>query len=336
MSAVSDIMKRRYPPMRYPTFLVIGAAKSGSTSLHDYLGQHPDIFMSRTKEPNFFSFDGATPEFRYPAECLIQGGAARSRLRNATLGNRISSLAEYQRLFAKVTAQRAVGESSVNYLYSMAAPRLIKESLPGVRLVAILRNPADRAYSRFLHARRDGMEPLSDFAAALDAETQRIAEGYAPVWHYRQRGYYHQQLARYYGLFDRERIHVILYDDFCRDPLGQIQGLFRFLDVDPTFVPDMSRRLNVSGKPLLAARSWLLDDLLNTPNPVKSFARWLLPDRALESIRRQIMRFNSRSVPSPAPCPMPPDLRRRLLDDYRSDILQLQDLIGIDLSRWLQ
>jgi len=329
-------MKQREPRLRLPTFLVIGAAKSGSTSLHDYLGQHPDIFMSRTKEPNFFSFAGATPEFRYPFECQGQGGAMRSRLRNATLGNRISSLDQYQRLFAGVTGQRAIGESSVNYLYSNDAPLLIRKHLPDVRLVAILRNPADRAYSRFLHARRDGLEPLADFAEALAAEDGRIAEGYAPVWHYRQRGYYHKQLTRYFELFERKRIHVMLYDDFCLDPRKQIQGLFTFLEVDPAFVPDMSRRLNVSGKPRIAARSWLLDDLLNTHNPVKGLAKRLLPDPALEFVRRLIIHFNSKQVPSPENYPMPPDLRRQLLDYFRPDILRLQDLIGRDLSLWLQ
>jgi hypothetical protein len=98
----------------------------------------------------------------------------------------------------------------------------------------------------------------------------------------------------------------------------------------------MSQRLNVSGKPRIVARSWLLDDLLNTYNPVKEFAKRLLPVPALEFVRRLIIRFNSRHMPSPETHPMPPALRRQLLVDFRSDILKLQDLIGRDLTRWLQ
>lgn len=320
---------------RLPTFLVIGAAKSASTSLHDYLGQHPDIYMSPMKEPNFFAYDGATPTFRYPPECEGKGGAVRARVRNATLRNRIESLEQYRRLFAGATSQRTLGESSVNYLYSKDAPRLIQLHVPEVRLVAILRNPVDRAYSRYLHARRDGLEPISDFAAALAAEDRRIAEGYAPVWHYRNRGYYYKQLQRYFRIFDRERIHIMLYDDFCRDPLAQTQALFRFLEVDPAFTPDMSQRLNVSGKPRIVARSWLLDDLLNTPNPFKACAKQVLPPAALHFVRSLILRCNARHAASPNPGPLPPDLRRQLQDDFRSDILKLQDLIGRDLSEWL-
>lgn len=318
-----------------PTFLVIGAAKSASTSLHDYLGQHPDIYMSPMKEPNFFAFDGATPLFRYPPECNGKGGAVRARLRNSTLRNRIGSLEQYRCLFAGAARQRALGESSVNYLYSKDAPRLIRLHVPEVRLIAILRNPVERAYSRFLHARRDGLEPLPDFAEALAAEDQRIADGYAPVWHYRNRGYYHDQLQRYFHLFARKRIHIMLYDDFCRDSLAQIQALFRFLEVDPSFIPDMSRHLNVSGKPRIEARSWLLDDLLNTSNPVKTCVKRVLPPAALKSLRSLIIRCNAKQTVPLRYAPMSPALRGELKNDFRSDILKLQDLIGRDLSGWL-
>jgi hypothetical protein len=328
-------MKRHGSSSRLPTFLVIGAAKSGSTSLHDYLGQHPDIYMSRTKEPNFFSFAGDTPVFRFPAECEGKGGAVRARVRDLTFRNRCASLEQYRRLFAGAANQLAVGESSVNYLYSRDAPRLIKEHLPAARLVVILRDPVDRAFSRFQHARREGMEPLADFAEALAAEERRVVEAYAPAWHYRRRGYYHEQLAPYYELFDRQRIHVMLYDDFCREPLKHMQALFGFLGVDPAFSPDMSQRLNASGKPLLEARSWLLEGLLNTDNPVKACAKRLLPDLALRRARQVIIRINSAHVTSPDHAPLSPVLRRQLQDDFRPDILKLQDLIGLDLSRWL-
>lgn len=328
-------MKRSNSRSRLPTFLVIGAAKSGSTSLHDYLGQHPEIYMSRTKEPNFFAFAGDTPVFRFPAECAGKKGAIRARVRDLTFRNRCASLEQYRRLFAGAASQLAVGESSVNYLYSRDAPRLIREHLPAARLVVILRNPVDRAFSRFLQARREGMEPLAGFAEALAAEDRRVAEGYAPAWHYRRRGFYHEQLAPYYDLFDRQRIHVMLYDDFCREPLKHMQALFGFLGVDPAFSPDMSRRLNASGQPLIVARSGLLEGLLNTNNPVKACAKRLLPDLALRRARQVIMRINSAHVSAPDPDPLSPGLRRQLQEDFRPDIRKLQDLVGLDLSQWL-
>lgn len=148
-----------------PTFLVIGAAKAGTTSLYHYLGQHPQVFMSPVKEPGFFALEGHPLDFRGPGD---------EWLRQATT----TTLEAYQKLFEGVRDEPAVGEASVLYLHHHAAPEAIARYVPDVKLVAVLRDPVERAYSAFLYQTRNGREPLADFEEALRAEPRRIADGW--------------------------------------------------------------------------------------------------------------------------------------------------------------
>jgi sulfotransferase family protein len=322
--------------VRLPNFLVIGAAKSATTALHEYLAQHPDIYMSPVKEPNFFAFEGQMPHFRGPSKReLTHGRWTRDQLRNARYEASISSLRHYQRLFARVGTERAIGESSVSYMYIPDTAERIRRRLPGVRLIALLRHPADRAYSKFTQFRRDGLEPISDFAKALEAESERVAQGWSPTWYYKRRGFYYDQLKPYYDIFDRARIKVFLHEDFQAGPAGVLREIFRFLEVDDRFVPDTTQRHNVSAEPVPVPKSRLVDLLLNTQNPVRSAANWLFPSRLLWDVRRRLLAALATTVESRPHEPMPSALRRQLIEEYRSDILKLGGLIGRDLSRWL-
>ena len=125
----------------------------------------------------------------------------------------------------------------------------IERYVPGAKSIALLRNPADRAYSAFLYALRMGVEPLTDFAQALREEPFRMRNRWHYVFHYRSRGLYYQQLKRYYEVFGRERLGVWLYEDMREDPAGVAQSVFRFLEVDDTFAPDTSSKYNPAGVP---------------------------------------------------------------------------------------
>jgi hypothetical protein len=323
--------------MRLPNFLVIGAAKSATTALHAYLAQHPEIYMSPVKEPNFFAFEGQRPRFRGPSKRdLGHGWWTRDRLRNARYELSIVTLQRYQQLFARVRTERAIGESSVAYMdFPIAADR-IRRRLPGVRLIALLRHPVERAYSKFRQFRRDGLEPLDDFAQALEAESHRVAQGWSPTWHYKRRGFYHAQLEPYYDRFDRAQIRIFLYEDFQARPVEVLRQIFRFLQVDESFTPDTTQRHNVSAEPVRVARSRLIDLLLDTRNPVRSAANWLLPSHVLWRLRQRLLDAVGRTGASPPHGPLPGALRRELIEEYRSDILELGALIGRDLSRWLE
>ena len=330
-------MRLHKPREAMPNFLVIGAAKSGTTSLHEYLDQHPEIYMSPVKEPNFFAFEGRIPKFAGPSETQFQEGFwRRQQLRNARYELSITSLRDYQKLFAWTNAERALGESSVSYLYIPEAPFSIKKHLPNIRLIAMLRHPADRAYSKYMQFRRDGLEPIDDFATALEAEAKRIRERWSPTWFYKQRGFYYHQLRGYYEIFDHSQIKVFLYDEFIANPIEVMQRIFRFLKIDESFVPDMSQKHNVSCVPVVMSESRLLDFLLNTSNPIRSAVNRLFSPPVALKFRRLILAGTSRKFRPRQYEPMPRCKRRQLIDEYKADIFRLQELIKKDLSHWLQ
>lgn len=307
--------------MTLPNFFILGAAKCGTTSLYSYLDQHPNIYMSPVKEPRFFALEGEKPDFRGPSD---RRGINRCRF---------TDIEAYRELFRSVSDESAVGEASTLYLYSLKAPERIRRRVPDAKLLAVLRNPVERAYSAHLWMLRDSREPLHNFARALREEEARIADNWGPEYHYRQRGYYHSQLKRYFDRFDRDRIQVYLYEDLTTNPAGVVQSVFRFLDVDDTFTPDTSTRHNVSGIP----KSKVLQPLylaLRRPNPAKAALRPLLSSGLRRRVRSRILGgIQSRNLAN-AP-QMSSEIRAELIEAYRKDILKLQDLLQRDLSGWL-
>lgn len=301
-----------------PNFLVIGAAKCGTDALCSYLDQHYDVYMCPNKEPNFFVAEGRG---RIPYD----GPGDRETLERFDMW--VTSLEGYQALFAGATTEKAVGEGTTWYLYDEDAPRRIHRHLPDAKLIAVLRNPVDRAYSAFTMLLRDGRETSSDFARALAAEDRRVRAGWDPIWHYRRMGFYHAQLSRYFEAFDAAQIRVVLYDDFNARPGEVLRELFGFLQVDDDFVPDTTERHNVSLVPrhqgsyrLVAGRSRL-----------RAVGRTLLPAGVRERVRRRVMAGGFTR-----PAPIDPVVRRQVVDIFRADVLRLQELLGRDLSHWLR
>jgi hypothetical protein len=295
-----------------PNFLVIGAAKSGTTSLYHYLAQHPDVFMSPVKEPKFFALEGEKPSFRGPGD-----GEA----------DAVTTLEDYRALFEGADDERAVGEASPLYLYLEEALGRIKHYVPEARLIAVLRDPVERAYSSFLHKVRDGRETTTDFAEALALEEDRIREGWAYGWHYKRRGFYHEQIIRYYEAFGPGQIRVYLYEDLKRDPRALLRDAYGFLGVDNSFVPNLSLKHNASGIP----KNKLVHSLLRGRNPIKTALKPLLPEGLRKKLLVDLQRRNLEKAPL-----IPSEVRRGLVEEYREDILKLQDLIERDLSGWLR
>lgn len=328
-SPVPDITRASQPG---PTFFVIGAAKSGTTSLHDYLAQHPRVFMSRVKEPNYFAFMDGLPHYAGP-DALSESPFLRDRLRREKYGYSILTEPEYRAIFAGARPGMAIGESSVSYMYYSEVAHRIRERVPDARFIAVLRHPVDRAYSKYMQFRRDGSEPLEDFEAAVAAEPERIRQRWSPTWYYLDRGYYHRQLSVYFDLFGRERIHIALYEDFVRDPAGTLDAMFRFLGVGPYCV-DMSNRHNVSSDARVP-RLRVAYDLMMRPNPLANTLRRVVPDAAVRAVRPLLRRALLKQAPPATHTRMTPELRARLTRCFVADIEALQRLIDRDLSSWL-
>jgi hypothetical protein len=292
--------------MTMPNFLIIGAMKSGTTALYYYLEQHPELYMSPVKEPNFFSSQE-------------QENAA----------DAVTNIGTYQDLFRGGSGKKALGEASHSYLYEPRAAAEIKRYVPEAKLIAILRNPIDRAYSHFLHMVRSGTEPLDDFAQALREEEVRIHKE-RTFQDYIGRGLYYNQLKRYFGTFPQEQVRVYLYEDLSGAPISTVQDAFRFLKVDDSFVPDVSLRRNVSGQPKYKT----LDGLLRRQSRIKHAAKIYLPARMRWRLSKTFDDLKTRNLAEPPP--VQSKVRRHLIGVYREDILKVQELIHRDLSGWLE
>jgi len=316
-----------------PNFFVIGAAKSGTTSLHKYLQQHPQVFMSRVKEPNFFAFMNGVPEYAGPEEAGSRG-FLHDRLRREKYGFSITSPEEYSRLFSAAGSALAIGESSVSNMYFPAAATRIKQEIPRARIIAILRHPVDRAYSKYMQFRRDASEPIVDFEEALVAEQQRMLENWSPTWFYIDRGFYYRQLKTYYDLFENDSIHVVLYDDLVKNQQHTLNMIFLHLGVEP-FSVDVGQRHNVSRDFRVARITWL-HDLIMRPNILSDGLHRALPESIVRAIRPHARRILLREAGQLEYTPLTPEIRGRLTEIFRDDILQLEELLDRDLSHWLQ
>lgn len=296
--------------MTMPNFLIIGAEKSGTTALYHYLKQHPQIYMSSVKEPNFFSLEGEKLDDLGPGH-LPSG--------------HITDIEDYRKLFRGVSDETSIGEASPAYLYQQKAAERIRHHIPDAKLIAILRDPVERAYSNFLHCISLGREPLEDFEQALQEEEMRVQNNWRGLWHYKRKGFYYEQLQRYFDLFDKSQMRVYLYEDLNEDPSGTLRDIFHFLEVDDSFIPDTSARFNVSGVPRNKALHSLVTNL-NRP-AIKRF----IPIRVLHALREPV---RDRILTEPPQ--LSPEVRGLLIEVFREDILKLQELIDRDLSGWLE
>ncbi len=286
-----------------PNFLIIGAMKAGTTSLYSYLKQHPEIFMSPVKEPGYFSFGDSEPfeEFKKLSPEII------------------CSYREYQKLFQQARKEKAIGEATTAYMDCPRAHVRIKEFLPNVKLIAVLRDPADRAHSHFMFNKKRFVEDSLTLETVL--KQNRVIEGRNYRYNYLGKGFYFKQLSTYLELFEKDQIKILLFDDLENDPMKLLREIFTFLEVDETFEPDISIKYNVSG----VWRNGAIETLLKRFHALRLIAEKKLSPKLVTPLGKIIMKPQKSS----------PVLRQKLINHYRQDILQLQNLIQRDLSHWL-
>jgi len=301
--------------MTLPNFLIIGAAKSGTSSLYYYLKQHPEIYMSPVKEPHFFSFTSQTKMTNGPGD---------------TIPEAITDLEEYKNLFENVINEKAIGEASTSYLYRKEASKRIKATNPDIKLIAILRNPTERAFSAYMHLIRDQREETKPFSEALKQEAIRIQNNWDPIWHYKNVGLYFEQLSRYYKIFSREQIKIYEFEQLISNPGELLQDIFSFLEVNTNFTPDISLKYNVSGSQKSNFIYYISKTIFNKPNPIRWISRILIPELWRQKVTNTIRSKNlDKQTISEV-------VKSDLINFYREDILKLEELIEKDLSKWLE
>jgi len=293
-----------------PNFIVIGAMKAATTSLYTYLKQHPKIFMTKVKEPMFFN------NFQQENNYKILGSK----------NKKPNTLEEYLTMFKDVKNEKAIGEASPAYIYNPKAPQLIKEHLPNVKIIAILRQPTDRAYSNYLHAKRADRENSDTFQEAIEVEKKKIKDNWSPLYHYIEKGYYSVQLKRYYQFFPKENIRVYLFEDVVKNTKETLKDIFKFLEVDENVEIDTSKKANVSGTPS-GLMGWILKKMRYYN---------LMPKFAISDyLPKFVVKLIFKSVYKPTE-KLNEDSRREITEKYYKDEIRiLEKLVDRDLSSWL-
>jgi hypothetical protein len=284
-------------PLNRPNFFIVGAQKAGTTSLYNYLAQHPQIYMSPVKEPSYFA----------PEQCPAGS---------------VPSWAAYLRHFAEVTDELAIGEATATYLWSETAARNIATRIPDAKIIISLRNPIERAFSQYLHMLTQGATRNS-FREQINMGLQCRNTPFSVLWPFLELGKYHEQIIRYFREFPRSQIHISYYDELEQMPAQVMRDLYSFLGVDANFVTDVTYRHNQPRIPRLTTTAYFL----------KRWGAWRylrrLAPRSLGPRMRSVMLRSRESLRIERAD------RAFLAAYYREDVIQLSLLLDRDLTVWL-
>ena len=301
--------------MTLPDFLIAGVPKAGTTALHGALDNHPELLLSKVKEPKYFLCDDQRPRRENGP------GDAHSRKEWIWRRDRYEALFDGPRGLLR-------GESTPFYLYDTAAQRRIARLLPAARLIVVVRDPVDRAYSNWLHLWSDGLEPVSDFRRACELEDERIRAEWGRFWHYRRVGLYGNQLERLLESFPRQQIHVLRYRDVVETPAHAVDEVCAFLGVTQGTVHEVPAE-NTRGYVDWSTRSPLLRSTLRVG---ASAGAWFPPQVWRKASAPLLRSLQRQSAPRPE---VAPEDRRRLVEFFEADIKKFGALLGRDFSDWL-
>lgn len=283
-----------------PSFFIVGAAKSGTTSLAKYLGQHPDIFMPESqKEPAYFADHTGHKNWD-----------------------------EYLAEFAGASGCRVVGEKSGAYLYDSQSAERIYRTNSAAKIIIALRNRVDTAYSLYLHNRREGYEVIPTFSEALAAEDERASSsdfrrnslGYYANFLYRRRATYFPQIKRYFDVFPPDQIRIVRFADLKQNARSVCQDVFHFLGVDEEFEPDFTPA-NVGGRMRFQfIQNWYVHIPL---------LRRVVIGTTPQIVRRLVYRWNR--LPSKA-IPLVPEERRKYALQFANDVRLVRRHFAVDVA----
>ena len=291
-----------------PNFLIVGAAKSGTTTINYYLNTHEDVFMTDPKEPKFFSYKYA--QYSGPGDSVF------------TKKRAVKSIEDYYNLFSQSNGEKCIGEASVdNLFYSSKVIPDIKKELNDPKIVIILRHPVDRAVSAYSHLIRDGREEFS-FDEALEKEGKRLQEGYEFIWGYKEGGLYYKQVKEYIDNFSN--VKVYLFDDLINDPQKILDNLTGFLEISKTKVVE-DLRFNVSGKP----KNKLLNLFVSRDTVIRRMLTKIVGKDIAIKIKNLIQKRNLNKII------IPESQKKDLNMFFKDDMLKLQELLQRDLSSWI-
>lgn len=297
--------------MRLPNFIVIGVPKSGTTSLYFYLKQHPDVFLPVRKELHYFSYDLLKENLNGPGDREV-------------LAWLCPNWQDYISHYDSVRNETRIGEISPSYFYYSQISERIRAKLGPVKIIALLRNPIEKAFSQFMHLVREGRETLT-FYQALIAEERRIEGAWSDIWRYKESSLYASRLNKFIDVFDRSNVKVILSEEFFADPIMVIGDLFSFMGIPPDVRIDTSHIYNRTGRP----RSKLLAGFLTKPNVLRSMVRMVVPEQTRMFWRLKITELNTSQKEQ-----IDQKSKSYLEEYFYKDIVEVERIIGRQ-TNWL-
>jgi hypothetical protein len=297
-----------------PNFAVVGAARAGSTAVTEALRAHPDAFVCQPKEPHYFAFAGQTMAFRGPGDEATINRVART--------NRDAFLALFPEQGKE--SYTAVGDGSVSSLYyhEHAVPAILDIN-SAMKIVMVLRDPVDRAYSSYQYLRVRGFEPVDDFMQAVALEEGRRSEGWHHLWHYTGMSYYAESVGHYLRSFGKEQVGVWFYDDLTVRPKACVDEIYAFLGLDASRVEATLPRVNVSGQPRRQSAqnmiAWAARHEL-----VRASLKRAVPFRVREKVRAANLRPNT----------VPFEDRVELIGRFARDSEELSNILDKRVPDW--
>jgi hypothetical protein len=302
--------------MGLPNFLLIGAPKAGTTALHVALSHHPRLYLSPIKEPKYFLTDDSPPQ--------AIGGPGDVRTFRAQVWRRV----DYEKLFNAAPAGALRGESTTLYLRDRDAHRRIRAVVPDAKLIAVLRDPVDRAHSNWTHLRSAGLEPESDFVRACDLEPERVAKGWAPFWRYIEQGRYGEQLEHLYTLFPKKQVLVLLYRDYREHQVATVDQVCEFLGVETGRVAAVPAE-NLTAAPTGSVINVVLQRVVRLADQIDQHLPLPLA-HPIKAPATMLLQREQRMRP-----PLTAGQRELLIPRFAADITLLESVTGRSFSHWL-
>ncbi|NUO09142.1 MAG: sulfotransferase [Candidatus Brocadia sp.] len=297
--------------IRLPNFIVVGAPKSGTTSLFYYLKQHPDIYLPVRKELHYFSYEYLKENTKGPGDKDVLSSLCANRR-------------EYESHYIEVKNERMIGDISPSYLYYCNVSGRILSELGKIKIVMVLRNPVEKAYTQYMHLIRDNRETLL-FYDALMEEQKRMLAGWSDIWRYAESSLYAERVNKYISIFGPDNVKFILFDDFVIAPDEVMRSLFKFLNVDADVHCDTSKTYNRTGTPKFK----MVSDFFAKPNPVKTIVKKIIPEKLRIPTRLALLDWNTGKKNS-----MDRKSREYLIKYFSDDIVDLSKILGNKLW-WL-
>lgn len=301
-----------------PNFFVVGAARSATTSLDQYLRRHPEIYMALKKETHYFSVKHYPACFKGPGDDNLNRRIVRDEV-------------QYSQLFANTVGKKTIGEASAFYLCSPGTAEQMAQAVPDAKIIMILREPVARAYSAYMFLIRDGRETLG-FAESLSLEEERKQKDFEPMWWYKEVSLYYKQVKRYLDVFGVQQVKILLYDEFLSNPQLVLREVFTFLGVKEDVAIDISVRHNTAGVPKSRWIYNFVNNFINNPGPLEKGIKSLVPLQLRGKLGSKTLEKIIQPVPIDSH--VNSQMHAQLTEYFAEDVMKLEDLLHRDFPSW--